>query len=140
MKLSTQELMCINYARNFYPPIKEKFWKQIFSKKKNQEEVSVSSNKSFRQLWNDYGPWFGNTPWTRREFVRRSKLDCIQYWVQQLYGKEINVIDLEKEIQIRLDNEHQKFMETSPRSHMTMMDAVDGIPRKIDEHFGDYEK
>jgi hypothetical protein len=140
MKPSIQELTCIKYARNFYPEEKEKLWKRFFYKRKKQENILVSSNKSFSQLWNDYGAWFGNTPWTRREFVRRSKLDCMQYWVQQLYGKEINVIGLEKEIQVKHNEEHKKFMDASPSSYMDMRDAVDGIPKKIDELFGDYEK
>jgi len=125
---SDKELTCINYAKQFYHDGKT-------------VNYQVSEMKSFSQLWSDFGLRdYGSRYWGRGKFKREDKLTCIEYWVKTLYDIELDIKKFESEIEQELQAERLEMMKEDPSGSVSMIDAVDAMPLRIDEKFGLYEK
>jgi len=127
VKPSDIELTCINYAKQFY--------------KHTNGEYKVSEMKSFIYLWSDFGLRnYGSRYWGRGKFKREDKLRCIEYWVKSLYDVEVDIEKFESEIEKELQAERLEMMKEDPSGSVSMIDAVDAMPLRINEEFGLYEK
>jgi len=145
MKPLQKELKCINFAKQFCskPKTSKNIFQKLFGNKtiKKENEYEVSTIKTFTQLWSDFGLRdFGVEYCIRGFFNRENKLDCIKFWVKELYEVDIDIIKLEEEIKRKLIKSRQEIMKNNPGiSGVIMAEPVDEIPEEIDFLFGYYE-
>ena len=140
MSPSNKELKCIVFAQQFYPKKKLKFFEKIFGRKEESRNYSVSSNKSFFQLWSDYGLRdYGVSYLNRGRFTEEQKITCITFWVKELYSKDMDVKQLLDTIQQDIIQERQKWMKENPGGHISMSEPIDILPQRIEEIFRSYE-
>jgi hypothetical protein len=144
MKPTIKEIKCIEFARQFYTtPTKLSFIKNIFGKKQDlfiAKEQTVSTNKTFSQLWSDYGLRnYGIEYIHRGKFSADSKLLCIKEWVKILFESDIDIFSLKSEI---IDRNTRTKIEMHKKgiSGIVMADPIDQMDNEIDKIFGVYQK
>ena len=143
MKPTIKEIKCIEFARQFYHiSPKPSFIKKIFGKKQDlfiAKEQPVSTNKTFSQLWSDYGLRnYGIEYIHRGKFSADSKLLCIKEWVKILFESDIDINSLEEVI---IDRNRKTKIEMHKKgcSAIVMAKPIDLMDNEIDNIFGIYQ-
>lgn len=143
MKPTIKEIKCIEFARQFYPiPPKSSFIRSIFGKKQDlfiAKEQPVSTNKTFSQLWSDYGLRdYGVNYIHRGRFSTDSKRLCIIEWVKILFESDIDINSIEENI---IDRNRKTKIEMHKKgvSAIVMSKPIDQMDNEIDKIFGIYQ-
>lgn len=137
MKPTRNEIICIEYARNYYPQPQLTWWDKLLGRKEdifNAEEQDVSELKTFTQLWSDFGLRdFGIEYLHRGRFDRNDKLACIKMWVKILYKNKIDIDELQKKIIERNNLSRRNMATKNPGLRFSYPDVIDSIPTEIDK-------
>ncbi len=131
MKPNSRELKCIEYRQELLDP--DPFIRSV--RLRSEEEIArdstVSSNKTFSQLWNDHGIHkIGVTFYDMKQ-------KCMQRWVEILYNSDLDLEELnQKEIE-----EQVAYREELSKSgiRLNLAHPVDLLPEKIDSMLGTYK-
>ncbi|WP_300435948.1 hypothetical protein [Christiangramia sp.] len=140
MEPDNKELACIEYVRNYYSsPQKWSFFRKLFNlrpRKLKSDDVIVSKNKTFAQLWKDHGLAANYSVDIMQRY--NDKTTCIKFWAETLYSHEIDIEGIHDSI----IKERTKFAEETKGTGLRMIyaDPIDVVPNKIDEMYGNYKK
>jgi hypothetical protein len=139
MKPSAKELNCILFAKQFYTREKTSLFQRFFTLKTKKKDYVVSVDKSFTCLWADYGLQdYGASHMYKGPYTEEQKSSCIAFWVKELYSVELNLPNLLSEIQLELNEYRKQFMHDNPGGHISMIDAINALPRRIDSIYSNY--
>ncbi|HNW96809.1 MAG TPA: hypothetical protein PKK00_00195 [Bacteroidales bacterium] len=102
-----------------------------------KEDYLVSSNKTFTQLWSDYGMQYFSIKaiklWVNE---LRSKEECIQKWVNILYPVPIDIKKILLDISIRQSNNRREGLKQGIRINTGW--PSDCLSSEIDKRYGKY--
>lgn len=102
-----------------------------------EEDILVSSNKFFSQLWSDFGmQHFYTYQYNLVLIEKRAKEECIQKWVDILYPFPIDTKKLLSEISINQSERRRNGLAQGIR--INTGDPVDCISVEIDKLYGKY--
>jgi hypothetical protein len=113
----------------------------LSSDKETRSNYNVSPNKTFVQLWSDFGLRdYGVDFWHRGAFSEEEKMECLANWVHELYPFLINLVEMEQELIVRASERRKQYYEKNPNGHIMISDPLDIIPSELDRRYGAYEK
>lgn len=102
-----------------------------------KEDILVSSNKFFSQLWSDFGMQHFYTYQCSLVLIeKRAKEECIQKWVNILYPVSIDIKKILLDISISQSEHRRNGLKQGIR--INTGDPVDCISNEIDKMYGKY--
>lgn len=137
MKPSERELNCILFAERYLNKSKYDILKYFYSKsmQAKRRKYKVTPFKTFGKLWNDFG-LSELSFWDNNSY----KIECVKYWVEQLYPFKINIDLILNEIHEQQTNDRKEAKKKEPGLICLLQDdPIDVLVIEIDKRFGSYD-